>query len=110
MIQVEEHLKILLAQGPCLGSASLSSSSENALYKHVADTQNRLLRLLNTTASHYSVLFTAGFQDSFRVLADSYPFQKGSPLLICQDNHAAVRLVRQHMEDSNSCRESGPGS
>lgn len=91
--QVEEHMKTLLEEGPCLGSASVSSSSDNPLFMHVSATQHRLLRMLNTTSAHYSIIFTAGFQESFRVIAASYPFQRGSPLLVCQDNHAAVRRV-----------------
>jgi len=103
-LQVEEHLKILLAQGPCLGSASFTSAADNALFKHVADTQNRLLRMLNTTASHYSIIFTAGFQESFRLVAESYPFEKGCPFLVCQDNHAAVQLVsRFHFRRNFGC-------
>lgn len=93
--QVERHLEILLAEGPCLGSAAVVSQSDNPLFVHVTDTQQRLLRLLNTTSSQYSVIFTAGFQESFRLVAESFPFQRGSPLLVCQDNHAAVRPVIQ---------------
>lgn len=89
--QVEQHLEILLAEGPCLGSASVVSSSDNPLFVHVIDTQKRLLQMLNTTSSHYSIIFTVGFQESFRLVAESYPFLRGSPLLVCQDNHAAVR-------------------
>lgn len=87
-------MKILLDEGPCLGSASVSSSSDNPLFVHVTETEDRLLRMLNTTSAHYSIIFTAGFQESFRLVAESYPFQRGSPLLVCQDNHAAVRPVR----------------
>lgn len=88
---MEQHLEILLAEGPCLGSASVTSTADNPLYSHVSDTQERLLTMLNTTSTHYSIIFTAGFQESFRLLGDSFPFQRGSPLLVCQDNHAAVR-------------------
>ncbi|KAG0567113.1 hypothetical protein KC19_7G111100 [Ceratodon purpureus] len=93
--QIEQHMKILLEEGPCLGSAAVSSSSDNPLFNYVSDTEDRLLRMLNTTSSHYSIIFTAGFQESFRMVAESYPFQRGSPLLVCQDNHAAVRPVIQ---------------
>ena len=87
-------MKILMEEGPCLGSASVSSSSDNPLLMYVSETEDRLLRMLNTTSAHYSIIFTAGFQESFRLVADNYPFQRGSTLLVCQDNHAAVRPVR----------------
>lgn len=91
--QVEEHMKILLEEGPCLGSAFMSAP-ESGLFTYVSDTQERLLRMLNTNRMEYSIIFTAGFQESFQVVAEAYPFQRGSPLLVCQDNHAAVRQVR----------------
>ncbi|XP_024377388.1 uncharacterized protein [Physcomitrium patens] len=93
--QVEEHSRIILAEGPCLSYTSVSSSLDNPLFSHVSETQHRLLSMLNTTSSNYSIIFTAGFQQSFRVLAESFPFRKGTPLLVCQDNHVAVRQVMQ---------------
>lgn len=90
--QVEEHVRVMLEEGPCLGSVSTSSPTSD-LFMHVGETQDRLLSIFNTNRNDYSVVFTTGFQASYHVVAESYPFHKGSPLLVCQDNHDSVRQV-----------------
>ena len=55
--------------------------------------QARLLRMLNTNRSEYTVVFTTGLKASYRLVANGYPFQKNSPILLCQDNHEAVNQV-----------------
>lgn len=49
--------------------------------------------MLNTTRSSYSVVFTTGLKASYRLVANAYPFQKNSPILVCQDNHDAVNQL-----------------
>jgi molybdenum cofactor sulfurtransferase len=84
---MEEHMRIVMAEGHYFGSSS------NHLSEHVGDAQGRLLQMFNTSRAEYTVVFTSGFTAACRLVADAYPFQKGSPLLLCQDNHEAVRQV-----------------
>eukprot|EP00250_Pteridium_aquilinum_P008713 c18154_g1_i1 orf=100-1776(+) len=96
--QVEEHMRVLLEEGPNLGSVSLSNASSSDLMSYVFDTQQRLLRLLNTDKSEYSVIFTTGFTAGYRLFGDIYPFHKGSSLLALSDNHESVKHVISSME------------
>ncbi|GLJ11776.1 hypothetical protein SUGI_0176810 [Cryptomeria japonica] len=88
--QVEEHMHMLLEEGPCLGSVSMSDFSHTQLTYYIENTQERLFQLLNTRKEDYSIIFTNGATAGFRVFGDLYPFQRGSFMLVCQDNHVSV--------------------
>ncbi|KAG0596630.1 hypothetical protein M758_UG271000 [Ceratodon purpureus] len=85
--QMEEHMKIVMAEGHMFG-AKTSGTAEYA-----AMAQARLLKMLNTSRSEYSVVFTTGLKASYRLVANAYPFQKNSPILLCQDNHDAINQL-----------------
>lgn len=85
--QMEEHMRLVMAEGHMFGANSSTAA------EYAASSQERLLQLLNTTKSEYSIVFTTGLKASYRLIANAYPFQKGSPLLLCQDNHDTVGRV-----------------
>ncbi|KAJ7560803.1 hypothetical protein O6H91_04G147100 [Diphasiastrum complanatum] len=117
--QVEQHMRVLLEEGPCLGSAALSNSSAIHLRNHVSEVQEQLLRLFNTSKNEYAIIFTTGFAAGFRLFGEAYPFQKNQTLLLCQDNHEAVKHVASSaskqgtrpiitaVRESDLCIESG---
>lgn len=67
--------------------------STSNLYHHVSAVHASLLKMFNTTKAAYSVVFSTSFRTAYRLVANAYPFRKGSPLLLCQDNHECVRQV-----------------
>jgi molybdenum cofactor sulfurtransferase len=85
--QMEQHMRLVMAEGHMFGTKSTSSA------EYAASAQSRLLEMLHTSRSEYCVVFTTGMKASYRLVASAYPFQKGSPLLLCQDNHDAVNQV-----------------
>lgn len=85
--QMEEHMRLVMAEGQLFGANSATAA------EYAASSLNRLLQLLNTTNSEYSIVFTTGLKAAYRLVANAYPFQKGSPILLCQDNHDAVSQV-----------------
>ncbi|KAH9298664.1 hypothetical protein KI387_030346, partial [Taxus chinensis] len=89
--QVEEHMRVLLEEGPCLGSASTLDFSAAQLTCYIDHTQEHLFQLLNTSTEDYSIIFTNGTRAGFQVFGDIYPFQKGSFVLVCQDSHDSVK-------------------
>ncbi|XP_024391522.1 uncharacterized protein [Physcomitrium patens] len=86
--QTEEHTRILMAQEHDFGIDSTSN-----LYHHVSAVHASLLKMFNTTKAAYSVVFSTSFRTAYRLVANAYPFRKGSPLLLCQDNHECVRQL-----------------
>lgn len=91
--QVEQHMRVLLEEGPNLGSISLVNALSSNLMAYVLDTQQNLLRLFNIDNSEYAVVFTTGFTAGYRVFSEIYPFRKGCTLLTLLDNHEAVKHV-----------------
>lgn len=85
--QMEEHMKIVMAQGHMF----VGKSSSSADYASMA--QVRLLEMFHTDSTEYTVVFTTGLKASFRLVANAYPFRKGSPILVAQDNHDAVNQL-----------------
>lgn len=84
--QMEEHTRLVM-EGHMFGANSSTT------VEYAASSQGRLSQLLNTTKAEYSIVFTSGLRASYRLVANAYPFLKGSPLLLCQDNHDAVSQV-----------------
>lgn len=80
-------MKIVMAQGHMF----VGKSSSSADYASMA--QVRLLEMFHTDSTEYTVVFTTGLKASFRLVANAYPFRKGSPILVAQDNHDAVNQV-----------------
>lgn len=93
VIQVEEHAKAIEQEAPSFRDASLENAPASHLMGHVTQTHQRLLEMFNTNKDEYSVIFTTGFTAAFRLFAEAYWFPKGSSLLLCQDNHEAVKLI-----------------
>ncbi|KAI5067557.1 hypothetical protein GOP47_0018085 [Adiantum capillus-veneris] len=91
--QVEQHMRVLLEEGPNLGSVSLANALSSNLTPYVLDTLQNLLRLFNVSNSDYGVVFTTGFTAGYRLFSEIYPFRKGTTLLTLQDNHESVKHV-----------------
>lgn len=83
-------MKIVTAQGHMFSGGPGSSD------EYAAMAQGRLLQMFKTSRSEYSVVFTTGLNASYRLVANSYPFQKGSPILVCQDIHDSANQVQSH--------------
>lgn len=86
-------MRILLEEGPCLGTASMSNASAAHLTNYIINTEEHLLQLFNTNKDDYSIIFTNGLAAGFQLFGDIYPFQRGSLLLVCRDNHESVKHV-----------------
>lgn len=65
--QIEEHMKIVTAQGHMFSGGPGSSD------EYAAMAQGRLLQMFKTSRSEYSVVFTTGLNASYRLVANSYP-------------------------------------
>lgn len=73
---------------------SLSPSSVITT-EYVEDARDEILKFLGTTASEYSVIFTASATASLRLLAESFPWSSNSLYLYTRDNHNSVLGIRR---------------
>lgn len=73
---------------------SLSPSSV-VTTEYVEEARELILKFLGTTASEYSVIFTASATASLRLLAESFPWSSNSLYLYTRDNHNSVLGIRR---------------
>jgi selenocysteine lyase/cysteine desulfurase len=68
--------------------------SESAASQSSTDALNEArvltLRLFNADPSEYDVVFTANASSAIRLLAEAFPFRRGSRLVMTADNHNSV--------------------
>ncbi|XP_077244014.1 molybdenum cofactor sulfurase-like [Tasmannia lanceolata] len=92
--QVEQHMRVLLEdEGPYLGALSTFDNPSAYLKTYINKTCNYLLKLFNTTQNDYTIIFTPGLACCYRLFGEMHQFQKGSLLLVTEDNHESVRNV-----------------
>jgi selenocysteine lyase/cysteine desulfurase len=53
------------------------------------------LRFLDADPAHYDVVFTANASGALRILAEAFPFTRGSVLALSADNHNSVHGIRE---------------
>jgi len=52
------------------------------------------LQLLDASAADYEVIFTANATSAIRIVAEAFPFRRGSRLVLTADNHNSVNGLR----------------
>ena len=71
------------------------SPSSRITTEYVEEARELVLKFLGTTASEYSVIFTASATASLRLLAESFPWSSNSLYLYTRDNHNSVLGIRR---------------
>ena len=60
------------------------------------DARAAILELLHAPPGEYDAVITANATSAIRLVAESFPFSRGSALLLTADNHNSVNGVREH--------------
>ncbi|KDN62703.1 putative aminotransferase class-V [Colletotrichum sublineola] len=61
----------------------------------VEDTRGRVLAHLNASPDEYTVIFTPNATGAARLVAEAYPFKRGTRLVLTSDNHNSVNGLRE---------------
>jgi selenocysteine lyase/cysteine desulfurase len=70
--------------GPSLHSTALINA-----------TRSKLLRFLDASPDEYAVIFVANTSAAIKVVAESFPFDNETPLVLSADNHNSMNGVRE---------------
>lgn len=62
----------------------------------IEETRAAVLRHFNTTESEYAVIFTPNSTGACRLVAEAYPFQRRTRLVLTADNHNSVNGIREY--------------
>src|ERR1035438_5195940 len=60
----------------------------------VRKAKRRTLEFLDADPAEYDVIFTANASGAMRILAEAFPFESGSRLVLTADNHNSVNGLR----------------
>ena len=90
--QVHEHVEALNAQ--VLGNPHSASPASTEMTRRVERARRAVLEYFNG-ADEYTVVFTSNASGALKLVAESYPFESGSRLLMSADNHNSVNGIRE---------------
>lgn len=98
--QVQAHLRLL--EGGLFGNPHSGSSPSLASTRVIEHAREAVLRFLDVDASTHVVCFTANASAAIKLVAESYPFDTGSQLLLSADNHNSVNGIREYARAAGS--------
>lgn len=76
-----------------LGNPHSGSKASQAAYQQARDT---IYAFFGCSPDEYEVIFTANASSAIRLVAESFPFQPGTQLLLTKDNHTSVHGLREY--------------
>ena len=77
-----------------LGNPHSASAPSSASTGAMDDARSATLRFLHADPAFYDVVFTANASGAMRILAEAFPFEPGSRLVMTADNHNSVNGLR----------------
>ena len=77
-----------------LGNPHSASAPSEASTGAIDDARRMTLQFLDADAAAYDVVFTANATGAIRILAEAFPFRRGSRLVLTADNHNSVNGLR----------------
>ncbi len=80
--------------GGVLGNPHSASAPSAASTAAMDDARVATLRFLDADPAVYDVVFTANASGAMRILAEAFPFERGSRLVMTADNHNSVNGLR----------------
>ncbi|KAM4065276.1 aminotransferase class-V domain-containing protein [Hirsutella rhossiliensis] len=80
---------------------SLSPTSQSST-DMVELVRTRVLSHLNASPEEYAFIFTANATGAMRLVGESYPFRRGSRLVLTSDNHNSVNGLRMYAKRAHA--------
>jgi len=92
--QVRSHRALL--SNSIYGNPHAESDPSRASTMAIEKARGLVLRFLDADPGRYSVCFTANASAAIKLVAESYPFDPGSVLVLSADNHNSINGVREY--------------
>ncbi|MCY1014168.1 aminotransferase class V-fold PLP-dependent enzyme [Pyxidicoccus sp. MSG2] len=80
-------LKRTILGNPHTGSKATEAAHEKA--------RSEIYRFFRCSPEEYEIIFTPNASGAIRIVAESFPFEDGSELLLTKDNHTSVHGIRE---------------
>jgi selenocysteine lyase/cysteine desulfurase len=82
-------------RGACFGNPHSENPTSTASTELVERTRAAILTYFNASADEYAVIFTPNATGACRLVGESYPFRRGSRLVLTIDNHNSANGIRE---------------
>jgi len=90
---IDEHAALL--KGSVFGNPHSHNNSSQRASLCLEQARQDVLTYFRADANDYLVIFTANASAALKLIAESYPFDKHSELLLTADNHNSVQGIRE---------------
>jgi len=100
---LKEHYE-MLASG-IFGNPHSVSPASLAMTKLTVSARNFVLEYFNADPEEYICVFSQNATSAFKLLAESYPFEKGGKFLLTYDNHNSVNGIKEYAKKGGSTYE-----
>jgi selenocysteine lyase/cysteine desulfurase len=103
--QVRDHAALLNAHA--FGNPHSTSPSSTESTQRVERARAAVLAYFNA-AGEYTAVFTLNASGAIKLVAEAYPFEPGSRLLLTADNHNSVNGMREFARTKGACVDYAP--
>ncbi len=100
--QIEKHMRFL--SDFVLGNPHSSNPSSKLATEFVEETRNYILNYFNAKDDYYCI-FTKNATEAYKIIGESYPFDRDSHLLLSMDNHNSVNGIREYAKTKGATFE-----
>lgn len=84
------------------GNPHSSNPTSRAATDLVDEARERVLRYFSASPDEYAVIFTPNATGAARLVGESYPWRRGTRLVLTADNHNSLNGLRQFAQDGKS--------
>ncbi len=91
--QIEKHFHLL--RSGVFGNPHSTSPTSTAMTGYIERTRQFVLSYFGTTSDDYVLVFTQNATGGLKLVGESFPFTRGSRLLLVFDNHNSVIGIRE---------------
>ncbi|KAJ6783453.1 hypothetical protein PWT90_04358 [Aphanocladium album] len=84
------------------GNPHSSNPTSRAATDLVDEARERVLQYFSANSDEYTVIFTPNATGAARLVGESYPWRRGTRLVLTADNHNSLNGLRQFAQSGNS--------
>ncbi|MBJ6764847.1 aminotransferase class V-fold PLP-dependent enzyme, partial [Myxococcaceae bacterium JPH2] len=88
-----------------LGNPHTGSRTAEAAYEKA---RAEIYRFFHASPEEYEIIFTPNASGAIRLVAESFPFERGSELLLTKDNHTSVHGIREFAKSKGASVKDAP--
>lgn len=94
---LEEDYRVL--KSTILGNPHSGSKSSDTAYERA---RTEIYRFFRCSPDEYEIVFTPNASGAIRLVAESFPFENGSEVLLTKDNHTSVHGLREYAKSKGA--------